>query len=178
MSNYDELLGAVKDLAAGLQALNREAVEQFSPTVEGILRSRSRDVQHIEQTLDRLLDHCGYAPAVLLYRRLCRHYWEIDPVATVGYVNAYRELWDTPDEPSDEQPASCDAEQQLASACSCERQGASRRSDQDPSAASPAASAVPILPCERNGASHRCGDGVVQPASPAASAVPLTEARP
>jgi hypothetical protein len=144
MNDYDELLSSVKELAVGLQALHRLAVEQLTPVVEGILRSRSRDVRHIEQTLDRLLDHCGYDPALLLYRRLCRHYWEIDPVATVGYVNAYRELWDTPDEPSDEQPASVDAEQQLASACSCERQGASRRSDQDPSAASPAASALPL----------------------------------
>ncbi len=103
MSSYDELLGAMKKLAAGLQALHRQAVEQLTPTVEGILRSRSRDVQHIERTLDRLLDYCGYEPAVLLYRRLCRHYWEIDPVATVSYVNAYRETWDTPDEPSDQQ---------------------------------------------------------------------------
>jgi len=178
MSSYDGLLGAMKELAAGLQTLNRQAVEQLAPLVEGILRSRSRDVRHIEQTLDRLLDHCGYEPAVLLYRRLCRHYWEIAPVATVGYVNAYREIWDTPDEPSDEQPASVEVEQQVANARSCERQGASRRLEQEPSAASPAASAVPLSPCERTGASHRCGDGIVQPASPAASAVPLTEARP
>ncbi len=98
MNNYDELLSSVKELAAGLQALHRLAVEQSTPIVEGILRSRSRDVRHIEQTLDRLLDHCCYEPALLLYRRLCRHYWEIDPVATVSYVNAYRELWDSPDE--------------------------------------------------------------------------------
>ena len=103
MNDYDELLSSVKELAVGLQALHRQAVEQLTPLVEGILRSRSRDVRHIEQTLDRLLDHCGYEPAVLLYRRLCRHYWDIDPVATVSYVNAYRELWDSPDQ---EQPAS------------------------------------------------------------------------
>ncbi|TVS20248.1 MAG: hypothetical protein EA424_04920 [Planctomycetaceae bacterium] len=98
MNDYDELLSSVKELAVGLQALHRQAVEQLTPLVEGILRSRSRDVRHIERTLDRLLDHCGYEPAVLLYRRLCRHYWEIDPVATVAYVNAFRELWDSPDQ--------------------------------------------------------------------------------
>ncbi len=102
MSDYDELLGELKELAAGLQALNRQAVEQLTPLVEGILRSRSRDVRHIERTLDRLLDHCGYEPAVLLYRRLCRHYWEIAPVATAAYVNTYREIWDSPDQ---ERPA-------------------------------------------------------------------------
>jgi len=101
MNDYDELLSSVKELAVGLQALHRLAVEQLTPVVEGILRSRSRDVRHIEQMLDRLLDHCGYEQAVLLYRRLCRHYWEIDPMATVAYVNTYREIWDTPDEPSE-----------------------------------------------------------------------------
>jgi hypothetical protein len=103
MNDYDELLSSLKELAVGLQALHRLAVEQSTPVVEGILRSRSRDVRHIEHTLDRLLDHCSYEPALLLYRRLCRYYWEIDPVATVGYVNAYREFWDSPDQ---EQPAS------------------------------------------------------------------------
>ena len=133
MSDYDELLRSVKELAAGLQALSRQADEQMTPTVEGILRSRTRDVRHIEQTLDRLLDHCGYEPAVLLYRRLCRHYWAIDPVATVSYVNAYRELWDSPDEPSGEETAS-----------PSEPPGASRGFlSADPTPA-PAASAVPL----------------------------------
>ena len=133
MHDYDELLSSVKELAAGLQALQRLAVEQSTLIVEGILRSRSRDVRHIEQTLDRLLDHCCYDPALLLYRRLCRHYWQIDPVATVSYINAYRELWDTRDEPSDEEPASL-----------TEPQGASRGFLSAERTPEPAASAVPL----------------------------------
>ena len=132
MNDYDELLSSVKELAAGLQALHRLAVEQSTPVVEGILRSRSRDVRHIEQTLDRLLDHCCYDPALLLYRRLCRHYWEIDPVATVSYINAYRELWDTPDEPSEE------------TASPTEPPGASRGFLSAERTPEPAASAVPL----------------------------------
>jgi len=42
-----------------------------------------------------LLDFCGHAPTLQLYRRLCRHYFDIDPVATVSYINAYREMWDS-----------------------------------------------------------------------------------
>ena len=103
MESYDELLSSVKQLAIGLQRIHQLAVEELTPMVEGILRSQNRDVRHIEQTLDRLLDHCCHEPALLLYRRLCRHYWEIDPVATVGYINAYRDMWDTPDEPIAEQ---------------------------------------------------------------------------
>lgn len=33
-----------------------------------------------------------------MYKKLCRHYWDIDPAATAYYVNAYREYWDG-DEP-------------------------------------------------------------------------------
>lgn len=110
MSGYDQLLSSVKELAFGIRALHQLAVEQLTPTVEAILRSRNRDVKHLEYTLDRLLDHCCHEPALLLYRRLCRHYWDIDPVATVGYINAYREMWETPDEPIDDQSHSMDVD--------------------------------------------------------------------
>jgi len=30
-----------------------------------------------------------------LFKSLCRHYYDIDPSAAAGYVNAYREMWDT-----------------------------------------------------------------------------------
>jgi len=63
--------------------------------VDDIVRSDSRDAQHIEHTLDGLLDFCGYEPVVLLYRQLCRHYWQVDPAATAFYINAYRERWDS-----------------------------------------------------------------------------------
>ncbi len=73
---------------------------QYRPVVDDILLTGSRDVRHIEHTLDGLLDFCGDAPVMLLYRQLCRHYWQIDPVATAYYVNAYRERWDSNEEPT------------------------------------------------------------------------------
>jgi hypothetical protein len=30
-----------------------------------------------------------------LYRRLCRHYFAIDPAATAFYIHTYREMWDS-----------------------------------------------------------------------------------
>lgn len=35
---------------------------------------------------------------LLNYKRLCRHYFTINPQATVDYVHAYREMWDMADE--------------------------------------------------------------------------------
>ncbi len=75
--------------------LPRALVEDYSPVVEHILRSDNCNARHIERTLDGLLDFCGYGPMLLLYRRLCRHYWNIDPVATVCYIQFYRDMWDS-----------------------------------------------------------------------------------
>ena len=63
--------------------------------VETILVSRSRDVRHIKQTLDRLLDFACHPAGFKLFKTLCHYYYSIDPAATVDYINAYRELWDS-----------------------------------------------------------------------------------
>ena len=89
------LFKSVSKLVESISALNRQAVREYTPLVEDIIRTRSRDVRYIEHTLDGLLDFCGYDPALQLYRRLCRHYYDIDPAAAVGYVNAYRDMWDS-----------------------------------------------------------------------------------
>ncbi len=37
-------------------------------------------------------------PAVLAqFKRLCQHYWALDPVATTRHVHAYRDMWDGDD---------------------------------------------------------------------------------
>jgi hypothetical protein len=74
------------------------AVSQYTPIVETIIATSSRDVRHIEGTLDGLLDFCGYEPALRLYKKLCRYYFHINPTATVQYVEAYREFWDSDQE--------------------------------------------------------------------------------
>jgi len=95
MTACDDLLDALRPVCARLAEIQREAVAQYTPVVENILRTGSRDVRAIEQTLDGLLDFCGSDPALQLYRRLCRHYFSIDPAAAVQYVHAYREMWDS-----------------------------------------------------------------------------------
>jgi len=86
---------SIARLAASIVDLHKRAVREYTPIVTAILRSRSRDTWNIEHTLDGLLDFCGHAPVVRLFRELCRHYYLINPVATAGYVHAYREMWDS-----------------------------------------------------------------------------------
>lgn len=95
VSGYDCLSQSICGIAESLRALNEQAVLQYTPVVESILDARGREPRHIERTLDGLLDFCGYDPALVLFKRLCRHYWEIDPVATAGYINAYRDFFDS-----------------------------------------------------------------------------------
>ena len=95
MIHSGDNLQSIRHLAEQLQSLNQRAVLEYTPIVESILRSASRDVQHIEHTLDGLLDFCADESALVLFKKLCRYYWTIDPVATASYVNAYREMWDS-----------------------------------------------------------------------------------
>ena len=95
MNTYDATSKAIISLARDLRDLQQQATQQYKPVVDGILLTRSRDIQHIEHTLDRLLDFCGHEPVLEMYKQLCRHYWNIDPAATAYYINAYREYWDS-----------------------------------------------------------------------------------
>lgn len=97
MDDYDTLFQSVSAIAELMQGLQAIAVAQYTPVVETIIATRSHDVRQIEHTLDGLLDFCGQEQALLLYRRLCRHYFDIDPAATTSYVYAYRELWESED---------------------------------------------------------------------------------
>ena len=95
MSDYDTLCKTVGALAEGVRDLQQQAAQQYKPVVDGILLTHSRDIRHIEHTLDRLLDFCGYEPVLRMYKQLCHHYWDIDPIATADYINTYREYWDS-----------------------------------------------------------------------------------
>jgi len=94
-AGYDSLFESVRGIAQSVHALNHDALRAYAPVVEAILRSRSPDPRRIEHTVDRLLDFCGYEPVLDLYKKLCRHYWDIDPAATASYVHAYRDMWDS-----------------------------------------------------------------------------------
>ena len=96
------MLADLSAIIAPLQALHRQAVEAHAPAVREILRNGSRDPRLIEHTLDQLLDHACIPQGLALFKSLCRHYWEINPRSTAGYINAYREMWDSDDQETKE----------------------------------------------------------------------------
>jgi len=90
----DDLVQSIAEIARAGRRLARQAVKQYAPEVEDILRTRCRDPQRIEHLLDGMLDFGFDAAMVRLYKKLCRYYFEIDPRATTSYVYAYRDMWD------------------------------------------------------------------------------------
>jgi hypothetical protein len=88
-------LEAIGDLVEGISVLTRQAVSEYTHIVDSIVRTRSRDVRHIDDTLDGLLDFCFDAEALRLFKKLWRHYYFIDPVATRDYVHIYRKIWNS-----------------------------------------------------------------------------------
>jgi hypothetical protein len=91
----NDSLETIKNLAATCDRLTRKAELLYAEAVNAVIEGQSRDSRSIERLLDGLLDFCFDAAILLLYRKLCRYYFGIDPNATVGYVNAYREMWDS-----------------------------------------------------------------------------------
>lgn len=94
MSDVSEKF-TLNELAERLRGIQEQGVAQYTPLVNNIIATRSRDVRHIQHTLDFLLDFACHPAGLELFKRLCRYYYAIDPAATTDYVHAYRDMWDT-----------------------------------------------------------------------------------
>ncbi len=93
MTDETDLRREFAAFAGQVGELHERALAAYSPVVGNVLHSGSRDACRIERTLDGLLDFCGNAAVLQLYRRLCRHYHGINPAAAVSYVHAYRTMY-------------------------------------------------------------------------------------
>lgn len=89
-------------LAGHMVALFRQAVPLARAEVDAIIQGGERDTDRIEHQLDHMLDFCCDPEMLVVFKRLCRYYDGIDPVAGAGYVQAYRAMWDTPNDAENE----------------------------------------------------------------------------
>jgi hypothetical protein len=93
--DFESLVADITELAATLNQLHKQMVTECVPIVQDIVRSRCRDQQQIEHTLDRLLDCACIPEGLALFKSLCRYYYSLNPAATADYVFAYRDMWDS-----------------------------------------------------------------------------------
>lgn len=88
------LLDNVSALAKQMNRLARQANAEYSAEVDAVIQSQSRNPRRIEHLLDGILGFCFDPDMLLLFKKLCRYYYAIDPAATAFYVHAYRDMWD------------------------------------------------------------------------------------
>lgn len=93
-SQTHDLAQSIGEIARAGHRLARQAEKRYALEVEDILRTQCREPQRIEHLLDGMLDFGFDAAMVRLYKKLCRYYFGIDPIATASYVYAYRDMWD------------------------------------------------------------------------------------
>lgn len=78
---------------ARFKALNDMAVREYTPLVDDIcIRIAQRN--EVERLLDYLFDFAGNDQVLLLYRRVCRHYYQIYPESIAYYIMEYRKEYD------------------------------------------------------------------------------------
>ncbi len=93
MEKDDEYKDFVDGLVLQIQALNDMAVREYTPLVDDIC-SRIASQNEVERLLDYLFDFAGNDKILLLYRRVCRHYFKIYPESIAWYIMEYRKGYD------------------------------------------------------------------------------------
>lgn len=93
-TDFESLVTDITALVASLNDLHLQMVLAYTPIVQGIIQSGSRDVHEIEHTLDQLLPSAGHPQGLLLFKTLCRYYYGIDPAAATQYVYCYRDWYE------------------------------------------------------------------------------------
>lgn len=90
----ESLIDQFQPMIESLQSLTKQAIQQYVPLVDQVIREQSKDHEQIKHLLDGMLDFCFDDAMLEYYKKLCRYYFKIDPNMTAEYVYAYRDLWD------------------------------------------------------------------------------------
>lgn len=77
-ADHEDFLEEVKGLAQQLQALQKQALNEYKLIVEIIIENRNSNVKHIEGVLDRLIDVAADGEGLELYHRLCRYLYSLN----------------------------------------------------------------------------------------------------
>lgn len=99
--DIESLFEGVAGLIGQIITMTQAAVKQSEPEVDWIIKTKSKDTKQIELLLDRLLDYSLQCEeGLLLFKKLLRYYFPINPPAVAEYIDCYRDLTS----PIDEEP--------------------------------------------------------------------------
>lgn len=82
------------DMCKSIIDLNKQRYEIVKYEIEKIIRDNVKDEMCIQRKLDEMLDILLFYEnddSLLLFRRLCKYYFLINPQVTAQYISYYRE---------------------------------------------------------------------------------------
>ena len=82
------------DMCKTIIDLNKQRQVIIKDEIEDTISNNISDNMQIERKLDEMLDILLFYEtndSLLTFRKLCRYYFDINPQATVDYINYYRE---------------------------------------------------------------------------------------
>lgn len=82
------------DMCKTIIDLNKQKYEVIKYEIEKIIRDNIKDERYIQRKLDEMLDILLFYEnddSLLLFRRLCKYYFSINPMVTAQYINYYKE---------------------------------------------------------------------------------------
>ena len=81
------------DMCKTIIELNKQRYVIVKDEIEKIIRDNITDEMYIQRKLDEMLDILLFYEnddSLLLFRRLCKYYFTINPQVTTEYINYYR----------------------------------------------------------------------------------------
>lgn len=78
--------------------LNKQRYVIVKDEIDDIINNNIKNEKRIERKLDEMLDILSFYETddtLLTFRKLCKYYFDINPQATVDYINFYREQNDS-----------------------------------------------------------------------------------
>ena len=82
------------DMCKSIIELNKQRYVIIKDEIEHMIRNSINDNMQIERKLDEMLDILLFYEtddSLLTFRKLCKYYFDINPQATVDYINYYKE---------------------------------------------------------------------------------------
>jgi hypothetical protein len=89
----------VSSMIEAIQPLISQNMLVLANHVDLIIKSRERDDNRIQRLFDSVLDYTGMCDdGLILFKRLCRYYYDINHQVTAEYVRIYHDLYDSEEE--------------------------------------------------------------------------------
>ena len=83
----------IHSLAQQIKGLHDQAVAVYTPLVDDIC-ARIAPMKEVEWLLDYMFGFAGEERMLLLYKRVCRHYWQVYPEMIAWHIMEYRKEYD------------------------------------------------------------------------------------